>query len=72
MKVIENKVKSGGKAPKATRTTAEKPSKVIDLVSVLQASLGEAHKSSKGGSKKAKRSKSARHHHQRHGRRKAA
>jgi DNA end-binding protein Ku len=72
MKVIEEKVKSGGKAPKAPRTTAEKPSKVIDLVSVLQASLGEAHKSSKGGGNKAKRSKSGQQHHQRHGRRKAA
>jgi DNA end-binding protein Ku len=49
MKVIEEKVKSGNKTSrKAARKPAEKTSKVVDLVSLLQESLGEAKKGAKG------------------------
>jgi len=60
-------VKSGGKTPKQPRKPADKGGKVIDLVALLQQSLGEAEKSTKGR-KKSKRSGAVHHH----ARRKAA
>jgi len=54
MKVIEEKVEHGGEDIEEKPKKAPKPTKVIDLVSVLQKSLEEA-----GGSKKSSRSKRA-------------
>jgi DNA end-binding protein Ku len=55
MKVIEEKIKSGDKkSPRTAHKPSGKTSKVIDLVSLLQQSLGEAEKSTRGG-KRAKR-----------------
>jgi len=62
MKVIEEKVEHGGEEIEEKPKKAPKPTKVIDLVSVLQKSLEQA-----GGSKKSSRSKrAAKHHPQRH------
>jgi len=58
MKVIEEKVEHGGEDIEEKPKKAPKPTKVIDLVSVLQKSLEEA-----GGSKKSNRSKRAAKHH---------
>jgi DNA end-binding protein Ku len=68
MKVIEEKVKSGDKElPKPARKRADKAGKVIDLVALLQQSLGEAESATKGR-KKQRRSRAVHHH----ARRKAA
>src|SRR6185295_20150580 len=62
MKVIEEKVEHGGEEIEEKPKKAPKPTKVIDLVSVLQQSLEQA-----GGSKKSSRSKrTAKHHPHRH------
>ena len=57
MEVIEEKVEAGGKEIEEKPRKAPKPTKVIDLVSVLQKSLEEtgAKRKTKGksGSKKA-------------------
>jgi DNA end-binding protein Ku len=48
MKVIEEKIESGGKElPKRREPSKEKPGKVIDLVSLLQQSLGQTQRSNK-------------------------
>jgi DNA end-binding protein Ku len=65
MEVIEEKVESGGKAIEEKPRKAPKPTKVIDLVSVLQRSLEQS-----GGAGKRSTSKGAAKHPQRH--RKAA
>jgi non-homologous end joining protein Ku len=49
MEVIEEKVEAGGKEIEEKPKKAPRPTKVIDLVSVLQKSLEET-----GGSKKTK------------------
>jgi non-homologous end joining protein Ku len=49
MEVIEEKVEAGGKEIEEKPRKAPKPTKVIDLVSVLQKSLEET-----GGKKKAR------------------
>jgi non-homologous end joining protein Ku len=49
MEVIEEKVEAGGKEIEEKPRNAPKPTKVIDLVSVLQKSLEET-----GGKRKAK------------------
>jgi non-homologous end joining protein Ku len=48
MKLIEEKVKSGGKQAPAGKAARPKSAKVIDLVAVLQQSLQQAQ----GGKKK--------------------
>ena len=65
MKVIEEKVEHGGEEIEEKPKKAPKPTKVIDLVSVLQQSLEKA-----GGAKKSHRTKRAAKHPHRH--RKAA
>ena len=67
MKVIEEKVESGGKEIEEKPKHAPKPTKVIDLVSVLQQSLKEsgAHKTSakkKSGGSSKRKTKHAQHH----------
>jgi DNA end-binding protein Ku len=58
MKVINEKIKSGGKELAAPKTKSTRPTNVVDLVSVLQQSLdqtrggGKATKSSKPAAKK--------------------
>jgi DNA end-binding protein Ku len=49
--LIEQKIESGGKSPEVKETGRKPPSKVIDLVSVLQQSLEQAQK----GTKKARK-----------------
>jgi DNA end-binding protein Ku len=49
--LIEEKIDSGGKTPAVKEPSKRHPSKVIDLVSVLQESLQQAEK----GAKKARR-----------------
>ena len=49
LKLIEEKVAAGGKELPIEKGARPKPTKVIDLVSVLQQSLNQANK--KGGSK---------------------
>jgi len=61
MKVIEEKVEHGGEEIEEKPRKAPKPTKVIDLVSVLQQSLEKA-----GGSKKSHRTKRAGKHPHRH------
>jgi DNA end-binding protein Ku len=61
MKVIEEKVEHGGEEIEEKPKKAPKPTKVIDLVSVLQQSLEKA-----GGAKKSGRAKRATKHPQRH------
>jgi DNA end-binding protein Ku len=61
MKVIEEKVEHGGEEIEEKPKKAPKPTKVIDLVSVLQQSLEKA-----GGGKKASHSKRAAKHPHRH------
>lgn len=56
MEVIEEKVESGGKEIEETPRKAATPTKVIDLVAVLQESLNKAH----GGRKTAKSSAKSR------------
>ena len=51
LQLIEQKIESGGKTPEVKETGKRAPSKVIDLVSVLQESLQHAEK----GAKKARR-----------------
>jgi DNA end-binding protein Ku len=62
MKVIEEKVEHGGEDIEEKPKKAPKPTKVIDLVSVLQQSLEKAG----GGSKKSSRRKHAAKHPHRH------
>ncbi len=57
MEVIEDKVEHGGKAIEHKPAKAPKPTKVIDLVSVLQQSL------EKSGAAKRKTKRSAKHSH---------
>ncbi len=59
MKLIEEKVKAGGKEVPGPKTRAAKPSKVVDLVSVLQQSIAQAS----GGGKEHKKAKSGAHRH---------
>jgi DNA end-binding protein Ku len=59
MKVIEEKVEHGGEEIEEKPKKAPKPTKVIDLVSVLQQSLEKAG----GGKKTHHRKKSAKHSH---------
>jgi DNA end-binding protein Ku len=61
MKVIEEKVEHGGEEIEEKPRKAPKPTKVIDLVSVLQQSLDKA-----GGAKKSPRTKRAAKHPHRH------
>lgn len=61
MKVIEEKVEHGGEEIETKPKKAPKPTKVIDLVSVLQKSLAEA-----GAAKKTARTKRAGKHPYRH------
>jgi DNA end-binding protein Ku len=61
MKVIEEKVEHGGEEIDEKPKKAPKPTKVIDLVSVLQQSLEKA-----GGAKKSSRAKKAAKHPHRH------
>jgi DNA end-binding protein Ku len=68
MKLIEEKVQSGGKTPKGQRKPAEKTGKIVDLVSLLQESLSAAQKAPEKG-KRVKQSPAARH---RKGRQKVA
>ena len=58
MDVIEEKVEAGGKEIEEKPKKAPKPTKVIDLVSVLQKSLEQS--GAKGKSKSKSRSKRAR------------
>jgi DNA end-binding protein Ku len=57
LQLIEQKVESGGKTPEVKETGKRHPSKVIDLVSVLQESLQHAEK----GAKKARRAAAPKH-----------
>src|SRR5436190_8238983 len=61
MEVIEEKVETGGKEIEEKPKKAPKPTKVIDLVKVLQQSLEKtgAKKKAKGGAKKIEREKKA-------------
>lgn len=63
MKLIEQKVESGGRAPAAPKAKASRPGNVIDLAEVLRRSLRETAKPSRGkkseASEKAKRTKAA-------------
>jgi DNA end-binding protein Ku len=59
MEVIEEKVESGGKEIEDKPKKAATPTKVIDLVAVLQESLNKAH----GAKKSAKHSKRSTHRH---------
>lgn len=70
LKLIEEKVAAGGKELPVEKGAKPKPTKVIDLVSVLQQSLNQASK--KGGAKKEHHAREhhAREHHAK--RRKAA
>jgi DNA end-binding protein Ku len=54
LQVIQEKIAAGGKELPAVPTTRPKPTKVVDLVSVLQQSLNQtkAAKTAKGTSKK--------------------
>lgn len=61
MEVIEEKVESGGKEIKEKPKKAPKPTKVIDLVSVLQQSLAQT-----GATKKKSATKRPGKHPQRH------
>jgi DNA end-binding protein Ku len=66
MEVIEEKVEAGGKEIEEKPKKASKPTKVIDLVSVLQKSLEEA------GAAKRKTKKTSRGKHSQHRQKKAA
>jgi len=61
LKVIEEKVEAGGKEIEEKPKKAAKPTKVIDLVKVLQQSLEQS-----GGKKKTTRKHRAPKHPQRH------
>jgi DNA end-binding protein Ku len=58
LQLIEQKVESGGKTPEVKENGRKAPSKVIDLVSVLQQSLQEAEK----GGKKTRKSAAPKYH----------
>lgn len=64
LEVIEEKVESGGKEIDEKPRKAPTPTKVIDLVAVLQESLNKhgSKKSAKSSSRKASAKKSGRHH----------
>jgi DNA end-binding protein Ku len=57
MELIEKKVASGGKTPEVGRATRREPTKVIDLVSVLQESLAATKSGRKAASKSAAKRK---------------
>ena len=59
LKVIEEKVEAGGKELPAPKAAHAKPTKVIDLVSVLQASLNQAQAAKKHSAKAAPRRRKA-------------
>jgi DNA end-binding protein Ku len=59
LKVIEEKVAAGGKSLPAQKTANAKPTKVIDLVSVLQESLNQAQAAKKHSAKTATRRRKA-------------
>ena len=66
MEVIEEKVEAGGKEIEEKPRKAPKPTKVIDLVKVLQQSLEQTGSASRaGGKKKTTRRGTAKHHPQR-------
>ena len=52
MNLIEKKIKSGGRSPKGSKTKTTPPSNVIDLMALLQDSLGETKKAKKKGARK--------------------
>ena len=58
MEVIERKIKAGGKELPAPKRKAkeEEPGKIIDLVSLLQQSLGQTRKEARGQKKKSRKS----------------
>jgi DNA end-binding protein Ku len=58
MKLIEEKAAAPGKAPRAAKTAARKPTNVVDLAAVLQESLNAQAK----GEGKSKKSSTAKHH----------
>ncbi|MFL6584035.1 MAG: Ku protein [Chthoniobacterales bacterium] len=62
LEVIEEKVEAGGKEIEAKPKKAPTPTKVIDLVAVLQESLNKAH----GGKKSASKSRKSARHAQKH------
>ena len=66
MEVIEEKVEAGGKEIEEKPKKAPKPTKVIDLVKVLQQSLEQTGSASRTGTKKSKASKRGGKHPQRH------
>ena len=66
MEVIEEKVEAGGKEIEEKPKKAPKPTKVIDLVKVLQQSLEQSGRAGRTGTKKSKSSKREKHHPQRH------
>ncbi len=51
-KIVDEKVKNAGRAPKSAPTKRRKASNVIDLVAVLQESLAETKKKPRSGAKK--------------------
>jgi DNA end-binding protein Ku len=66
MKVIEEKVEHGGEDIEEKPKKAPKPTKVIDLVEVLQRSLQESGGAARGGTKKRSTTKREKHTHHRH------
>ena len=66
MEVIEEKVEAGGKEIEEKPKKAPKPTKVIDLVKVLQQSLEQSGRAGRTGTKKSKSSKREKHHPQSH------
>ncbi|HEY0369009.1 MAG TPA: Ku protein [Chthoniobacterales bacterium] len=63
MEVIEEKVEAGGKEIEAKPTKAPAPTKVIDLVAVLQQSLQQAHGGKKKSAAKSAPKRASKTHH---------
>jgi DNA end-binding protein Ku len=63
MKLIEEKVASGGKELAAPKTAGRKPTNVVDLVAVLQESLNAHGKTSHAASGKKAKKKPRAHAH---------
>ena len=61
LKLIEEKVESGGRTPRLAKAKAAPETKVIDLAEVLRQSLSQRARGKQGakGTSKAKRSKAA-------------
>jgi DNA end-binding protein Ku len=57
MELIEKKVQSGGRTPAAGPAPKQQPTKVIDLVSVLQQSLGQVQRGTAAQKPRAKKTK---------------